>query len=104
MSNVNNHSTSNNSKDSTSNPFGEYEDEEQEHTNQSTGFSRPPNQELESDEEAKSVQEQTYLNVRVRALYDYTSAEDDELSFKAGKFTIKLFQGLFKVLITLTWL
>lgn len=90
MSNVNNHSTSNNSKDSTSNPFGEYEDEEQEHTNQSTGFKRTPNQELESDEEAKSVQEQTYLNVRVRALYDYTSAEDDELSFKAGDEFIQL--------------
>lgn len=84
MSNYNNHSNSNNSKESVSNPFGEFDDEE-DTPNQNGGggyMASPPRE--DSEEEAKSVQD-SYLNIRVRALYDYKSSEDDELSFAAGK-------------------
>lgn len=42
------------------------------------------------DSDDDRPQQATYLNVKVKALYDYTSAEDDELSFKAGEEFIKL--------------
>lgn len=89
MSNYNNHSNSNNSKESVSNPFGEFDDEE-DTPNQNGGggyMASPPRE--DSEEEAKSVQD-SYLNIRVRALYDYKSSEDDELSFAAGEEFIKL--------------
>lgn len=65
---------SNNSAES--NPFGN-EDEEDIEENQAK-------QNLSDNEIEKPV----YLNVRVRALYDYSTNEEDELSFKAGKKTL----------------
>jgi hypothetical protein len=77
---TNQHSGSNNSKDS--NPFGE--DDEAENT-YSAETKRTFNSNEDSDDEKSTS---NYLSIKVKALYDYNSAEDDELSFKAGKFKI----------------
>jgi len=45
----------------------------------------PPLPQDSDDETASEQGQQSYLNVRVKALYDYKSSEDDELSFAAGK-------------------
>lgn len=98
ISTYNNHSNSNNSKESVSNPFGDYDEDDDssiqhQHQQQSVnnGYVNPPPLPQDSDDEARSEQgNPSYLNVKVKALYDYKSSEDDELSFAAGEEFIKL--------------
>lgn len=68
---------SNNSAES--NPFGNEDEEESEEPN------------VVGSQNCTDVEKPVYLNVRVKALYDYKSADEDELSFKAGKDTFNIF-------------
>lgn len=82
----------NNQTATSSNPFGD-DDDNNNDDNESNEFQRESSS-LNGDTDVAPVQQRAddeqYLNVKVVALYDYTSAEDDELSFKKGQEFIKL--------------
>ncbi|CAF1049658.1 unnamed protein product [Brachionus calyciflorus] len=73
-----------------SNPFGDDEEQEEKSEKISVPNSEqsPRKNEIVENEELIPIAD--CLNIKVRALYDYTGAEDDELTFKAGDEFLKL--------------